>query len=124
MSIYIKALQKYWVTSGRSRRKEFWTFSLINISFFVVLFAIAFLIHNEIIYKISCCIASALFVSLLPPTLSITLRRLHDTGRNAWFFLINLVPIIGNIIFIVALFEDSSPSYNEYGEYPKFNLNF
>ncbi|HKM94825.1 MAG TPA: DUF805 domain-containing protein [Prolixibacteraceae bacterium] len=124
MSIYIKALQKYWVTSGRTRRKEFWTFNLVNFTFFILLFVLTFLIHNELMYKISCCFASVIFVLLLPPTLSITLRRLHDTGRDAWYFLINLLPIIGNIIFIVSLFEDSSPSYNEYGEYPKFTPNF
>jgi uncharacterized membrane protein YhaH (DUF805 family) len=56
------------------------------------------------------------------PLLAVSIRRLHDTGRSGWMFLINLIPVIGTIIFLFFLMEDSSPSYNRFGEYPKFNL--
>ena len=49
------------------------------------------------------------FVTLIP-YLSINIRRLRDSGRKwAWIF-INFIPVFGNIIYLVFLFQ---PSLND-----------
>ena len=38
---------------------------------------------------------------LLLPSLAVEVRRLHDTGRSAWWLLILLVPVVGAVALIV-----------------------
>ena len=49
-------------------------------------------------------VAYSLFnlVTLLP-SLAVTIRRLHDTGKSGWNFLIALIPIIGALALIIWL---------------------
>ena len=62
----------------------------------------------------------AIFRLLIPLlSLSVMVRRLHDTGRSGWACLIGLVPFIGGFILFVWLCEDSDPGENEYGKNPK-----
>ena len=62
----------------------------------------------------------AIFRLIIPLlSLSVMVRRLHDTGRSGWACLIGLVPFIGGFILFVWLCEDSDPGENEYGENPK-----
>jgi uncharacterized membrane protein YhaH (DUF805 family) len=49
--------------------------------------------------------------------LALTVRRLHDTSRSGWWYLIALVPF-GSIVLIVFLATESSPGPNQYGPYP------
>jgi len=46
-------------------------------------------------------------------------RRLHDTGRSGWWLLIALVPLIGAIVLLVFMVQDSKPGQNQYGANPK-----
>jgi len=50
------------------------------------------------------------------PGLSIGIRRLHDTGRRWPWIFINLIPIVGAIIFIVFMATASKfPPKNQFG---------
>jgi len=58
-------------------------------------------------------------LAVLIPGLAVAIRRLHDTNRSGWWFLIVLVPLIGAIVLLVFLLQDSQPSENQYGPNPK-----
>jgi hypothetical protein len=51
--------------------------------------------------------------------MAVYIRRLHDTGRSGSWWLIGMVPIIGEIILLVYLVSDSEPRTNIYGPNPK-----
>lgn len=53
------------------------------------------------------------------PSLAVLVRRLHDTGRSAWWLLIALVPIAGVIVLFIFTVFDSHPGENKYGAFPK-----
>ncbi len=53
------------------------------------------------------------------PGFAVTCRRLHDTGRSGWWFLLVFLPIVGLIVLIVFLCLDSQPGENAYGPNPK-----
>ena len=121
MNWYIKVIKKYVTFSGRARRAEYWYFILFN---FLIAFAIGFVegfvgaISGADSSRIS--IWSSLYnLFVFLPSLAVSVRRLHDTGRSGWWIFINLIPIIGWIIYIIYLCQDSQPEENQYGPNPK-----
>ena len=117
MDWYIKVIKKYATFSGRARRAEYWYFTLFN---FLIAFGIGFieaiLGNNSNDINIWSSLYS-LFVFL--PSLAVSIRRLHDTGRTRWWIWINLIPIIGWIIYLIYVCQDSQPGENQYGKNPK-----
>lgn len=50
------------------------------------------------------------------PTLSSQAARLHDQGRTAWWLLLNLVPLFGQLaLFGICGFVPGQPGPNRYG---------
>ncbi len=119
MNWYLIAPKKYAVFSGRSRRKEYWYFYLFYILFIFVLSFIDVMIgtYDEVV-EIG--LFGGVFVLfMLIPLLATSVRRLHDTDRSGWWLLINLIPLIGVIVFTVFTLQDSKPGENQYGSSPK-----
>jgi uncharacterized membrane protein YhaH (DUF805 family) len=58
-------------------------------------------------------------LAVLIPSIAVTVRRLHDTGRTGWWILINLIPFLGTIILLIFMVLDSQPGTNRYGPNPK-----
>jgi len=120
MPWFILAWQRAADFSGRSRRKEYWYFNLLNgIAFlFLFLFAIPFGEHE----KPSTIALGLIFIySLIVfiPALSVTIRRLHDIGRSGWWYFIAFIPLIGGLILFVFTLLDSEPYANPWGQDPK-----
>lgn len=59
-----------------------------------------------------------LLVQLIP-TLAVSVRRLHDTNRSGWWYLLVLIPIIGGLILLIFFCTDGTPGDNRYGPSPK-----
>jgi len=111
MEYFIDAFKKYADFSGRASRQQYWMFILIFMLIYFVLAAI-----DAALGMIA---LSAIFnLAGLIPSLSIAARRLHDTGRSGWWQLIIFLPLIGIIVLIVFLVQDSHEQ-NEHGENPK-----
>lgn len=104
---------KYWTTTahfdGRSRRSEYWYSVLMN-------FLITFVGSLTVIGAPFAVIYS---FTALAPTLSVTIRRLHDLGKDWPAIFISLIPIAGPIIMLVWLCSDSQVGANQFGENPK-----
>ncbi|MFY7960951.1 MAG: DUF805 domain-containing protein, partial [Elsteraceae bacterium] len=58
-------------------------------------------------------------LGMLIPTLAVLVRRLHDTNRSGWWFLLAFLPVIGQIWLFVLLVLDSHPGDNRFGPNPK-----
>jgi uncharacterized membrane protein YhaH (DUF805 family) len=102
-SITVCLQQKYADFTGRASRSEFWWFMLFNL--LVSLAAQA--IHP---------VASVLVtLALLLPVCSVAVRRLHDVGRNGWWLLINLVPLVGFLVLLFWNVQPSEPNDNAWG---------
>lgn len=58
-------------------------------------------------------------LAVLLPALAVPVRRLHDTGRSGWWLLIGLVSIVGAIVHLLFLVEDSHAGDNMYRPIPR-----
>jgi uncharacterized membrane protein YhaH (DUF805 family) len=94
-------LRTYATFSGRARRSEYWWFYLFTLlvgiatSLIDALLDAAF--NNEI--GIAGVITS---LALLLPTLAVTSRRLHDTGRTGWWMLLPAIPLAATLVVAIA----------------------
>ena len=113
MNWYLEVLRKYAVFEGRAQRKEYWMFVLFNIIIAVALGFVEGLVGSPGV------ISWIYSLAILIPGIAVTVRRLHDTSRSAWWLLIVFVPFIGSIVLLVFMILDSHPESNEYGENPK-----
>lgn len=95
MNEYVKVLQNYVGFEGRATRKEYWMFVLINLLISIVLGIIQSVAH------LSQVLTGIYTLAVLLPSLAVSVRRLHDTGRSGWFLLLAILPIIGHIILLV-----------------------
>ena len=58
-------------------------------------------------------------LAVIIPGIAVTVRRLHDTERSAWWLLTAFVPLIGAIVLLVFMAQDSKSGQNQYGANPK-----
>jgi len=61
-------------------------------------------------------------LAMIIPMLSVSVRRLHDTGKSGWMILIMMIPCIGIILWIVWMVEDGQAHDNAYGPVPTNTL--
>ena len=118
MDWYITVLQKYAQFSGRARRKEYWYFILINT---LISIALTFVdgLTGTLDVETGVGVLSGIYsLAVLIPSFSVGFRRLHDTGRSAWWLLLFFIPIIGWIVILIFLVQDSQED-NQYGPSPK-----
>ena len=58
-------------------------------------------------------------VAVTVPTLAVAVRRLHDTSHSAWWLLIGVVPIVGQVVLFVLLVTRGEDGANQFGRDPK-----
>lgn len=130
--------KKYGTFAGRATRAEYWWWYLFSILVFLPLYVI-FLVATVAAAGTGTStsldgtttvtpsagggagvlIASLLMVvvglALFIPSISVLVRRLHDTDKSGWWYWISLVPFVGGIILLVFLVMESTPGPNTFG---------
>lgn len=97
-------LKKYATVEGRASRSEYWWFFLFS----VLVQVAGQIVGGDVVAGLAALV-------LLLPSVGASARRLHDMGRNAWWLLIGLIPLIGALVLIYWLVQPSAAS-NQYGE--------
>lgn len=116
---YKKPFQKFLVFEGRSRRKEYWTFVLVNFVISLILGGSGGLLGTG-----TGTLSGLFSLIILIPSITVGVRRLHDTGKSGLWLLIGLIPVIGLIVLIIFMVQDSEPGSNQYGANPKAAVNY
>ena len=101
---FVSGWQRSFDYAGRSRRPDFWWFVLANFIALMILAILAvtakgFAIAVYVIYTIA----------QIFPSLSLTVRRLRDSGKAWPWIFIQLLPFIGGIWLFVLLAQPSLP---------------
>jgi len=126
MDSFLEVIRKYADFNGRARRKEYWMFALFVFVIYIGL-AIAGGLLMGVINHASHGVGGLVFLApaylfilaMIIPSLSVAVRRLHDTGKSGWWLLIGFVPFVGSIILLIFYCQDSQFGPNEFGPNPK-----
>ena len=147
---YIKALKKYAVFEGRARRKEFWYFVEVYFIIRIVLRLIDAAVGSYHAASDTGLFDGLFVMAMLTPSIAVTVRRLHDTGRSGWWALLMLpigiaftvgvdnltsggtsesdliaimlmVGMVGIVVLFVFMVMDSNLNDNQFGPNPKLD---
>ncbi len=113
--------------SGRSTRTEYWLFVII---FYVVLVLLAFaggMFSGAA--QLDDSGDSAFTVAMIPmllwvlasiiPGIAVMVRRLHDSDKSGWLYLLTIIPYLGFIFTLVFGFLPGTRGENSYGFDPR-----
>ena len=118
MDSYIKMWKNYFNFQDRTTRKDYWMSVLINFLISLVLGFFSGLFTNfPIIGKLNIMdlISYIYFILILIPGLAQSVRRMHDVNKSGWYLLMDIIPIIGWILVLVAMCSPSVTEDNKYG---------
>lgn len=100
--------------SGRARRSEYWYWIL-----FILLGSLGLSVIDGFIFGFGendGGVLGPLFsLATIVPSLAVGFRRMHDTGRSAWWLLLGLIPLVGAIILIVWFAKRGDEHDNQFG---------
>ena len=132
-SATINCFKDYINFSGRIRRSEYWFFFLFNnIVIYIIIIFLNLFMNGVIAYDYvrdhfnepgansMIILLNLYFFGIILPTISSTVRRLHDVGKKGEYIFIGLVPLYGGITLLVLLCKDSMNTANEFGQSPKY----
>ncbi len=105
-------LKLYADFSGRTTRKEYWMHTLL---FFVVL-VILIAVDVYMLSKKSMLVpplTMPYYLATFIPSLSLSVRRLHDVGKSGWTLLLGLLPFGGFYLLILSL-RSGDVGHNQY----------
>ncbi|MCD6587992.1 MAG: DUF805 domain-containing protein [Candidatus Fermentibacteraceae bacterium] len=105
MKWYLLPFRKYFVQQGRARRKEYWIFSAVN---GILLFLVSSLQGGSGDGGV----VGIFFLVLLAPSLTVAIRRMHDTGHSGIYI---LIPVYN----IILACTEGTRGNNMYGPDPK-----
>lgn len=115
MESYVKMLTNYFNFKDRTTRKDFWMAILINIIISLVLSFIVGVIAKVTKLKIYDIFTTIYALFLLIPGIAQEVRRMHDVNKSGWYVLLDLIPIVGWILVLVAVCSPSVVENNNYG---------
>ena len=96
---------------GRASRSEYWWFVLFGMVFNISCTILAFVSDIGVI--------ALLPVLLVPASVCLVIRRLHDTGKSGWMQLLFIIPLVNFVLIILWLVVDEGePQGNAYGDVP------
>ncbi len=117
--------KRYVDFSGRSRRKEYWSYFLLT----VIVYTVSNLLMRTgmptvdpmtgqvsggggVLFTIGMAIYGIFFLGSLIPSIAVAVRRCHDQDKSGWFI---LIPIYN----IILMFLEGTKGPNRFGPDPK-----
>ena len=132
MEWYLKVMRDNYANfNGRARRKEYWMFTLffflITVVIYFLLALLAFFMAGDLINLMNIEWVPVVlgfsiiiyFLIHLIPSIAVTVRRLHDTGKSGWLYLLTIIPYIGSLIIFIFTVIEGDKGDNKYGPDPK-----
>ena len=112
------SIRQYAKFSGRASRSEFWWFNvfvaLAVVGSMLLVAFVAMTVRNEPLVEVVAWLPLAVDLAFLLPLVTVSCRRLHDTGKSGWWQLL-LLTGIGILGLLVWFAQESEEADNRYG---------
>ena len=110
---YLKCFN-FW---GRASRSEFWWFHIYAflLFFWVVAPELSHNLHHDLPRQN---MAMFLVFGLIMPSATLSIRRMHDTNRSAWWLALSFVPLVGLLPVLNNALISGDHNANSYGPPP------
>lgn len=123
-------LERYFNFKGRTSRRAFLGYCLIQMLISTAIIAIVYLVTGKmnsieaILYGSGIIFFSTLLTNLifLIPNVATTVRRLHDIGKSGWWYLLIGIPFI-NLYVLYLLLSSGNKGENIYGPAEQFDCS-
>lgn len=124
--------KKYAVFAGRASRSEFWYWILFYFIVAVIMNILDTLFGFQVMSVTNEATGNSVYTTYNPgylssiwylivllPTISVTVRRLHDTDHSGWWWWLNVICCIGGLILVFAFYiKPGDEGENRYGPPP------
>lgn len=115
--------RRYFDFRGRAPRREYWLWQLFCLlSLFVPLLLLGMLVNGlgEAHVATDICVLAMQFywLALIIPSLSVAVRRLHDSDMAGWWMLILIVPF-GVLVLLIFCLLRGTEGMNAHGPDPR-----
>jgi len=104
--------RRYFDFTTRSSRSEYWWWTL-----FSILASAVATVFDEVLFDGAAVLDALNTIVLFIPGVTVAVRRLHDTDRSGWWFLIAFT-IIGILLLIYWYVQPGTAGSNRYGYDP------
>src|SRR5258705_218159 len=115
MDGYATAMRRYFQISGRSSGYEFWMFMLFYLIFGAIAAAIDVRLLAHPLSEGSGVAGAVVSLIHFIPSITVGIRRLHDSDRSGFWMLLLFIPLIGIIWLIVLWCFGGTLGNNNYG---------
>ena len=110
--------KKYGDFDGRAIRSEFWWWvlfvALVQSAAAIVLTIVLIIFQNAgFLQWLSVLIFMVIVLAFILPSITVSVRRLHDRDLSGWFYLLGFVPFGGLVLFIFYILP-GTPGPNRY----------
>lgn len=118
-------LKRYADFQGRSRRLEYWMFTLFVLLCALALMAVVFVLTgfgssgSGMLSTTFIVIFGLAYLAILVPSIAVQVRRFHDRDMSGWFVLLNFIPYVGGLIVFVFMLLEGTRGPNRFGPDPK-----
>lgn len=117
MSAVKSGFKNSFTMSGRASRSEYWFWILGGVVFQIIMVVGGIILGIMDIPILPGLMVLAPFL-LVPASITVTVRRLHDIGMSGWMWFVALVPVIGAIYLIYLFVQEGDMGENAYGAVP------
>lgn len=108
-------LSKYATFNGRAGRAEYWWWILFTVVVSAVFGVFVALFNGSFLGTLFLWLNYLVGLALLVPGLAVAWRRMHDIGKGGGWYFINLIPLVGTIVWIVLCCSKGEPVPNRFG---------
>lgn len=109
-------LKRYTQFNGRASRSEFWWFQLFIVIVSIPSYILSFIAGytgSQSLALVSTGLSLVTWLAVIVPMIAVTVRRLHDTDRSGWWYLLALVPFAGLAVLVFMLLP-GTPGDNQF----------
>lgn len=127
---------RFFSITGRSSRSEYWWLIILELILFILAGALIEIIwpdprehfasfasddeYNQAVFIHA--ILNQVFLLIISLFfLTLNIRRLHDIGLSGWWLFITAVPMLGGLLFLIAMLLPSQHKTNKFGQDPTVN---